>query len=100
MSESSELPQPPVAAAVDLRDFKFMPLHVARLRDSELTALATPAEFRAALLLWCVSWHQVPAASLPNDDRLLAKYSEAGPAWKKVKPVALRGFVLCTDGRL
>jgi hypothetical protein len=77
-----------------------MPLDVLRLRDSELAALATGDEFKAAVMLWCVAWHQVPAASLPNDDRLLAKYSGAGSTWKKVRDEALRGFVLCSDGRL
>lgn len=63
---------PLVAAEVDLRDFGFMPLDVLRLRDSDLMALSTGDEFKAAVALWCVAWHQVPAASLPNDDRLLA----------------------------
>lgn len=92
--------EPLVPAEVDLRDFGFMPLDVLRLRDSDLAALATGEEFKAAVLLWCVAWHQVPAASLPNDDRLLARYSGAGSAWRKVKTEALRGFVECTDGRL
>ena len=25
------------------------------------------------MLLWCASWHQVPAASLPDDDIVLAR---------------------------
>jgi hypothetical protein len=93
-------PAPLVLAEVDLRDFGFMPLDVLRLRDSDLMALATGDEFKAAVALWCVAWHQVPAASLPNDDRLLARYSGAGAAWRKVKAEALRGFVECADGRL
>lgn len=95
-----QLPGPLVAPEVDLRDFGFMPLDVLRLRDSDLMALATGDEFKAAVALWCVAWHQVPAASLPNDDRLLARYSGAGAAWRKVKAEALRGFVECADGRL
>lgn len=91
---------PLVPAEVDLRDFGFMPLDVLRLRDSDLMALSTGDEFKAAVALWCVAWHQVPAASLPNDDRLLARYSGAGAAWRKVKAEALRGFVECSDGRL
>lgn len=93
-------PDPLVPLEVDLRDFGFMPLDVLRLRDSDLMALATGDEFKAAVALWCVAWHQVPAASLPNDDRLLARYSGAGAAWRKVKAEALRGFVECADGRL
>lgn len=94
--------QPLVPADVDLRGMPFMPLDVNRLRDSQLAIHASGDEFRAAVLLWCASWNQVPAASLPNDERALAAY--AGYArdlkgWKKVREGALRGFVLCDDGR-
>lgn len=97
------LPDPLVPAEVDLRDFPFMPLDVVRLRDSGLAAKATGDEFRAAVLLWCASWHQVPAASLPDDDAELANlcgYGRAMKEWKKVRDGALRGWVLCSDGRM
>ena len=84
----------------DLRDFPYMPMDVARVLDSDVYALATSDEFRAAFTLWCKSWTQIPAASLPDDDRILAHLSGAGPKWKKVKEMALRGFVKCSDGRL
>lgn len=84
----------------DLRDFGFLPLDALRLRDSDLASLASGEEFKAAVLLWCAAWHQVPAASLPNNEALLVKYSGAGRHWRKVKEMALRGFVLCSDGRL
>jgi len=95
--------KPPVPADADLRDFSFMPLDVMRLTDSDLTAISTGDEFKAAVLLWCKSWHQVPASSLPNDDRTLAHLAGYGrdiKGWKKVKDVALKGFILCDDGRL
>lgn len=100
MTQDDQRPAPLVPHEVDLRDFGFMPLDVLRLRDSDLAALATGDEFKAAVLLWCVAWHQVPAASLPQDDRLLARFSGAGLAWKRLKAEALRGFVECSDGRL
>ena len=87
----------------DLKDFPYMPLDVARLRDSDLAALETPEACWAAVLLWCASWHQIPAASLPNDDRVLAKLAGFGRVvkeWEKVKDGALRGWLLCDDGRL
>jgi hypothetical protein len=87
----------------DLRDFAYMPLDVVRLRDSESVVLASGDEFRAAVLLWCAAWHQVPAASLPNDDRLLANLAGFGrdmKGWKAVRDGALRGFIECSDGRL
>jgi hypothetical protein len=94
------LPEPLVPAEVDLRAFPYMALDVLRLRDSDLTALSKGDEFKAAVLLWCAAWHQVPAGSLPADDRLLAHYSGAGTRWSRVKAMALRGFVACSDGRL
>ena len=91
-----------VPAEIDLRDFEFMPLDVFRLRESDLAAIATGDEFRAAVMLWCACWHQVPASSLPSDDRVLAKlagYARDLDGWLAVKIEAMRGFVECDDGR-
>lgn len=101
----SELPSPLVPVEVDLRDFTFMPLDVARLRDSDLASDETPEACWAAVLLWCASWHQVPAGSIPDNDQWQAKqcgYLSQGkiaPAWKRIKTGALRGWVACSDGR-
>ena len=102
MSKSTP-PAPPVPADCDLTDFEFMPLSVSRLRDSDLTALATGEEFRAAVLAWCAAWHQMPAGSLPDDDRLLARLLGFGrdvTGWQTVREMALHGFTKCSDGRL
>jgi hypothetical protein len=96
MSETAPL----TPADCDLRGLPFMQLDTGRLLDSDLFALSTGDEFKAAIALWCKAWQQIPAASLPDDDRVLAHLSGAGTRWKKLKPVALRGFVLCNDGRL
>lgn len=96
----TELPAPLTPTDLDLRSLSYMPLHVERLLISETWLIATGDEAKAAMTLWCRAWHQVPAASLPNDDRLLAALSGAGPKWKRVRDVALRGYVLCSDGRL
>lgn len=96
------LPEPLVPAEVDLRDFAFMPLDVARLRDSALIAEREPEEIVAAILLWSASWHQEPAASLPDNDKQLAKLAGYGRGIRdflKVKEGALHGFVMCSDGR-
>ena len=96
-------PAPLVSPEVDLRDFAFMPLDVVRLRDSDLAAVASGDGFRAAVLLWCAAWHQLPAASLPNDNRMLARFAGYGRdlnGWTEVRDEALRGFVECSDGRL
>jgi hypothetical protein len=95
-------PTPPVPADCDLRSFPYLPLDVVRLRDSRLAATATGDEFRAAVLLWCAAWHQVPAASLPNDDRELAALAGYGRdlrGWAKVRAMALHGWEMI-GGRL
>nr|WP_249183522.1 DUF1376 domain-containing protein [Burkholderia cenocepacia] len=80
-----------------------MPLDVIRVIDSDTFGISTGDEFKTAFRLWAKCWQQVPAASLPDDDRVLAHLaglSENLPKWKKVRAVALRGFVKCSDGRL
>ena len=95
--------EPLTTIECDLRNFAFMPLDVLRLRDSEFSALASGDEFRAGVLLWAAAWHQVPAASLPDDDRILAVLAGYGRGvndWLAVREGALRGFIKCSDGRL
>lgn len=83
-----------------------MPLDVARLRQSELASDETPEACWAAVLLWCAAWHEIPAGSIPNNDQWQAKQAgyvargKIDKAWETVKEGALRGFVLCSDGRL
>lgn len=98
-----DFPNPLTSADCDLRDFQYMPLDVLRLRDSDIAARTTGEEFRCAVLLWCAAWHQVPAASLPDDDVNLAQYAGYGRAvnqWRDVREGALRGWIKCADGRL
>ena len=98
--DPSPLPEPLTGSDIDVRDLDGFYLNVERLLASELVALCTPEEGWAALMLWCRAWKQLPAGSLPNDDRILASFSRAGNRWPKIKDAALRGFVLCFDGRL
>lgn len=97
------LPVPLIQSEVDLTDFPFMPLDVRRLRDSDLASLESPEACWAAVLLWAASWHQVPAGSLPDDDRVLSQLAGFGRVvkeWMRVRDGALRSFVKCSDGRL
>lgn len=103
---TDSLPSPPVPPEVDLRDFGFMPVDVVRVRDSQLNAEQSPAENWAAFLLWCASWHQVPAGSIPDSDVWQATqtgYARRGkidPEWHEIRDGARRGYVTCNDGRL
>lgn len=99
-------PAPLVPPEVDLRDFPRMGLDVARLKGSELVVNETPEVCWAALLLWCASWHEVPAGSVPKNERWLADkagYLSRGQidlSWGQIRDAVLRGFVECSDGRL
>jgi hypothetical protein len=100
----SDLPEPLVPDYVDLRNFMFMPLDVRRLRDSDTAAVEDPEAFRAAVILWCVAWHNIPAASVPDDDASLCRMAGYGrdmKTWRRARENgALNGFVRCSDGRL
>lgn len=76
-----------------------MPLEVIRVMQSTLFAKSSGDEFKAAFALWCASWMEVPAASLPDDDEMLEFFSRS-KNWKKVKEKALHGWIRCSDGRL
>ena len=52
----TELPAPLVPSDLDLGGFQFMPLDTLRLRDSDLSAIATGEGFRASVLGWCAAW--------------------------------------------
>lgn len=96
-------PAPFVPQGCDLRDFVFMPLDVRRLLTSEtwLEAADEPKVGHAAMCLWCEAWHQVPAASLPDNDKVLARLAMCSPdEWARVKGRVLRSWVKCSDGRL
>jgi hypothetical protein len=94
MDDIAQLPEPLVQPNTDLRGLKFMPLDVGRLVDSDFCSLSTGSEFKAAVVLWCKAWNQLPGGSLP------AKLSGAGADWKRVRNMALHGFIKCADGRL
>jgi hypothetical protein len=91
-------PEPPVPAETNVRHCAWFPFDSA-FPDSADFLLASGDEVRAHVSLQCRAWDQVPAASLPSDDRLLAALSGAGSKWRRVRERALTGFVLCRDDR-
>lgn len=99
---ASSLPQPLTPTGCNLRSFEYMPLDVARLLTSEtwIEAADDPKLGHALICLWCESWHQVPAASLPDNPRVIARLAMCdGPEWERIGARALEGWTLCSDGR-
>ncbi|WP_265280655.1 YdaU family protein [Verminephrobacter aporrectodeae] len=75
--------------------------NVWNLHDGDIPAIFNN-EFLSAAFLRIESLRQVPAASVPDDDIVLAELAGFGRAvseWKKVREVALRGWIKCSDGR-
>lgn len=99
-----DLPAPPIPADADLRHFQTMPLDVQRFRDSDLCCVEDPEVRWANVMSWSVAWHQLPAGSLPDDDVALCRllgYGSQVKKWRRLRTNgALRGWVLCSDGRL
>jgi hypothetical protein len=80
-----------------------MPLDVRRLLTSEtwIEASDDPKLGHALVSLWCESWQQVPAGSLPNNERVLARFAMCdAPEWERIRERALENWQLCSDGRL
>ncbi len=69
--------------------------------QSDTWALASPDIRPWLLMLWTVAWQQVPCGSMPSDDDLkAARLGMKAAAFKKAKPVLMRGWWLADDGRL
>jgi len=94
----TDLPEPLTPADCDLRGLPYMPLDVNRLLDSDMFAESSGDELKAAIALWCKSWTQIPAGSLPNKEKVLEELSRS-KNWKRVKAGAMRGWILCSDNR-
>ena len=102
MSFDMHAPEPMTPAGLDLRNCRWMPLDVRALMLSDFWLSGSDAGRCAGIQLWCEAWHSVPAGSLPDDDASLARLAGYGrdvASWRTVRSEALRGFVLCSDGR-
>lgn len=97
----TDLPQPLTPADCDCTDLDGFMMNVEKLMASELVALSSLEVIGAALLLWSRAWKQTPAASLPDDERVIAAFAKLPlPRFRKIRHEVLRGFVKCSDGRL
>lgn len=100
----TELPEPLVSPDNgDLRDYRYMPLHIERLRRSKtwLIAKRQPELGFYMVNLWSAAWHESPVASLEDDDDVLADAALCeAKRWPKVKDKVLHGWVKCSNGRL
>lgn len=96
--------EPPLPADTNLRDFDWMPLEVRRLLKSDwwiLACLEEPQAALAAVHLWAEAWHQVPAASLPQNDAILMCLARVDAAtWSRIKERVMQPWRLASDGRL
>lgn len=102
-SPSSTLPDPPLDRDVDLTDLAYMPLHIARLKSSKswLICKRRPELGFYMMNLWGAAWHERPAASLDDDEDVLADRAMCHPKeWPIVREDVMRGWVKCSDGRL
>lgn len=100
----TERPAPLSAEGCDVRGMEWMPLH-GRVFGSRFYSLALrdPRAGWAGLKLWWEAWQQCPAGSLPNDEFDLSRMADFGSdlkGWRKVRAIALHGFIECDDGRL
>jgi hypothetical protein len=97
------VPAPLTPAGCNLQDFPHTPILRSRLFGSSFHARTTDSEWRAGVTLWLKAWEQVPAGSLPDDDIELCRLAELArdmKTWKKLRAGAMRGWMVCSDGRL
>lgn len=98
----SDLPAPMVPEDCDLSGMDSMMLDVGRLRKSRLALVAKrrPELGWISVLLWGAAWNETPAASIENDDDVLADRAMLSPErWADLKEDALKPWILCSNGR-
>ncbi|MGY4800716.1 hypothetical protein [Teichococcus aerofrigidensis] len=96
-------PAPLTPPDLDLRHLSAVMIDINSLTEGEMPLLDDAARI-ANVMAQARAWHQVPAASLPNDDRQLCYllgYGRDLNLWRKIRSQgALAGFIECSDDRL
>lgn len=98
----SDLPKPLVPPEADLTGYDWFPLHHKRLKQSEWWLSASDLARSRNVDLWAEAYDQIPAASLPDNDTVLARFAGYGrdvAAWRQHKDEILAAWVKCSDGR-
>jgi len=72
-------------------DWPYFPLYQRDIIANEHIRRMSPAEVGAYFLLLCNAW-QNKDCGLPNEERALAIYSQAGNEWRKLKGSVLERF--------
>lgn len=97
----AEFPEPLTTEGIDLSHVAGFMIDVQRFLASELRVTTGGDEFKAAITLQCWAWRGKPIASLPDNDRMLARLSGTSlRKWRRMRERALIGFIRCSDGRL
>lgn len=70
------------------------------ISDSAVDAMSND-ELGMYVRLLCKAWKELPAGTVPSDERILASWAKATPqAWKRGREGVLRAFAIGDDGRL
>jgi hypothetical protein len=91
--------KPPYPSDLEAKGWS-LDLDYERIEQSDTWAIASAEQRPWLLMLWLVSWRQVPAASLPNNHRLIAaRLGMPEAKFTEWSDVLLSGWELCSDGR-
>lgn len=99
---AQDLPAPPVPAEVSMCGNEWFPLYYQRLRRSRWWRSASDFARSRNVDLWCASFDETPAGSLPDDDIELADAAGFGrdlAAFQAHKAELMAPWTRCADGR-
>ena len=95
-------PDPLTPPDCDLSSYDWFPLKYRLLQQSEWWLSASDLARSRNIDLWTEAYAQVPAASLPDNDVVLARFAGFGrdvAGFRIVKAELLAPWTLCSDGR-
>jgi hypothetical protein len=98
--EDCSLIDPPYPAETKARGWRF-DLDYEQIEQSSTWALAGPEVKPWLLMMWFTAWKQVPCASIPADEEVIAAMiGMPAKLWQKHSKVMLRGWAAASDGRM